>query len=208
MRLFPTNQSRRGTGGSATPVLLAMALGATLVLAACQGGHTAAPPGTTTTSTSATAPTTTAPTTTTPAGSPTTSATTVTSPTSATSTPATFAAVTGTYYGGTADAGNLYIRSDGASRYRYPDDDACQCSTATAPTAFVDFSLTSLVATGGGQGNYRATGRITAESDPTTGSQMAGPVGSSVTVTIAPPGSAVVSFLLPNNVLMLANSGA
>jgi hypothetical protein len=134
--------------------------------------------------------------------------TTVASPTSPTSTPATFAAVTGTYSGGTADEGNLYIRSDGASRYRYPDEDACQCSTATAPIAFVDFSLTSLIATGGGPGNYRATGRITAESDPTTGSHLAGSIGSSVTVTINPPGSAVVSFLLPNNILMLPNNGA
>jgi len=202
MRLFATNRSRRGTGATAAPALLAIALGATLLLAACQSGHTAAPAtsGKATSTTSASARTTT-----TSTLSPATSATTVTSPPSTT---ATFAAVTGTYSGGTADAGYLYIRSDGASRYRYPDDDACQCATATAPIAYIDFSLTSLVATGGSPGDYRATGRITAESDPTTGSQTAGPVGSSVTVTIGPPGSAVVSFLLPNNVLMLPNSGA
>jgi hypothetical protein len=202
MKLSPTNRSR----------LLGIAVGATLALAACQGGHTAAPAttGKTTSTTRAAAPTTTTPTTT-PAPSTTTSAgtsTTVTSPAGPTTTTATFAAVTGTYSGGTADAGNLYIRADGASRYRYPDEDACQCSTAAAPIAYVDFSLTSLVPTGSVHGDYRATGRITAESDPTTGSQVAGPIGSSVTVTIAPPGSAVVSFLLPNNVLMLPNSGA
>jgi hypothetical protein len=114
----------------------------------------------------------------------------------------TFAAVTGTYVAGTADGGSLFMRSDGASRYRYPDVDACQCSTASAPIATVDFTLSTLVPTSGGSGHYRATGQITAESDPMTGKPFAGAIGSSVTVTIGPAGSATVSFLPSNIVLM------
>lgn len=205
MNRFPTDNFHRRARVSPSPAFLWLVVGGLLLAACSSSTHTttpttAAPPTTIPASTT----TVVVPTTATP---PAATTTTVATPTTVAPTSA-FATVSGYYYGGTADAGYLYLRSDGSSRYRYPDDQACQsCSTATAPIAYVDFSLTSLVAQpGGAPGNYRATGRITAESDPTTGAQLAGPVGSSVTVAIGPVGSATLSFLSPNNVLMMPAS--
>lgn len=194
---------RTRRGGKTGFAVLSIAVAAAL-LGACHGGSTAAPAA----NTAKTASTTIAPKATTaaaPSASPsTTTNTTVVPPASQPSTTATFTAITGTYYGGTADQGWLYIRADGASRYRYPDENACQCSTATAPIATIDFSLTNLTATAADQGHYRSTGLITAQSDPTTGTQLAGPTGSPVTVTIDPRGSATVSFLPTQDVLTIA----
>jgi hypothetical protein len=190
------------------PSALFVAVAAAL-LAACQSGHLTTAPRPSPTTTAIPTPVgagggATSTTTAAPAPSPATATTTVTVvPTSPPSTAALFATVTGTYYGSTADSGWLYIRSDGASRYRYADVDACKCSTATAPIATVDFSLATLVATGGGAGHYQATGRITAESDPTTGVPFAGSIGSSVTALIGPPGSVTLSFLPPTLILRL-----
>ncbi len=203
MRLVETHRSPSRTA----PAVWSIALVGALLLAACSGGgKNATPPVTTAKTTGTTADATT--TTTTVLSPSTTTSTTVVSPTTQPPSTLTYAPVTGTYYGGTADQGWLYIRSDGASRYRYPDDGACQCSTSSAPIANVDFSLTSLVATSGGHGHYRATGRITAESDPVSGRPLAGPIGSAVTVTIGPAGSAMVSFLPSNIVLMIPGDSA
>ncbi|HEX3424804.1 MAG TPA: hypothetical protein VHT30_01640 [Acidimicrobiales bacterium] len=121
-------------------------------------------------------------------GAPTTVTTTPTA--AATSTTAasssSFAAVTGTYVAGTADGGWLYIRSDGASRFRSPDDVACpNCITASAPIASLDFSLTSITSTAAHA--FHAVGTVTETSDPTWAKQLSpgATVGSAVSITIA-----------------------
>lgn len=220
MRLA-SNRRTASPPGFAHPVPFGLSLAAAAaLLAACQSGHLTTAPrpsptttaistpvaggGATTTTTAAAAGGATTTTTAAPPPSQTSTTTTVTVvATSPPTTAALFATVTGTYYGSTASSGWLYIRSDGASRYRYADVDACKCSTATAPIATVDFSLTTLVATGGGGGHYQATGRITAESDPTTGMPFAGSIGSAVTAMIGPPGSVTLSFLSPKLILRL-----
>lgn len=114
-----------------------------------------------------------------------------------------FARIAGWYAGGTADAGWLYIRSDGASRYRSPDSVACPtCMTASAPIASLDFSLSALSSTG--PGTYTASGTVTATSDPAWAAQFSpkATVGSPISLTIAAPGQLSLSVLLPNDVLL------
>lgn len=111
-----------------------------------------------------------------------------------------FSVIEGTYIGGTADAGSLFVRADGASRFSGPDTVACPtCVTATAPLATVDFSLTILHATGGGA--QSASGSITAESDPAWAAQLgsgppgAGPIGAALSLTVSATGTLALSFL-------------
>ncbi len=125
--------------------------------------------------------------------------------------PAGLAAIAGNYEGSTGSSGALFIRSDGASRFTDVDLTACpSCSTASAPEATVDFSLKTITATGP-PGSYRATGLITAESDPADARTFAGPVGATVVVTAYPPNTLTdaapqypalrISFLPDNDVL-------
>jgi hypothetical protein len=113
---------------------------------------------------------------------------------------------------GTADGGELFIRSDGASRFRGPDQVACPtCITAGAPLATLDFSLAVLRSDG--HGGYGATGRITAESDPAwaadlgTGPPGAGPVGSTVSVAVDAAGVLSLSFLPADDQLTRVPAG-
>jgi hypothetical protein len=117
-----------------------------------------------------------------------------------------FAKITGTYVAGTADGGWLYIRSDGASRFRAPDTTACpSCTTASAPIASLDFNLKSISSSG--PGAYTATGAITATSDPAWASQLSrsATVGSPISLTVAPGGHLTLS-LLPGNDLLTFSS--
>jgi hypothetical protein len=116
-----------------------------------------------------------------------------------------FAGITGTYVAGTADGGWLYIRSDGASRFRAPDTTACPtCTTSSAPMASLDFSLKSISSSG--PSAYAATGTITATSDPAWASQLSlgATVGSPISLTVAPGGHVTVSFLPSKDVLTLS----
>jgi hypothetical protein len=106
--------------------------------------------------------------------------------------------IAGSYLAATADGGSLYIRSDGASRFRGLDAWACPtCTTAALPPiASLDFTLTSISSSG--PGAYSAAGRITATSDPYWAAKMAAAttVGSPITLTIT-PGRHVTLSLLP-----------
>jgi hypothetical protein len=109
-----------------------------------------------------------------------------------------FAAIAGNYLGGTADGGRLYVRTDGASRFRYPDSYSCpSCTTATDPIGTVDFSLISLASTG--SGSYVAAGRLTAQSDPRAFPALH--ADSTVTVSVGAGGQATLSFVNPNDTL-------
>lgn len=114
-----------------------------------------------------------------------------------------FGKIAGWYAGGTADAGWLYIGSDGASRYRAPDSVACPtCMTASAPIASLDFSLSALSSTGSGA--YTASGTVTATSDPAWATQISprATVGSLISLTLAPGGRLSLSVLPPNDELL------
>jgi len=101
----------------------------------------------------------------------------------------------GQYRGATGGAGEAVINADGTGRFDAPDLTACpSCSTASAPRATIDFRLTS-ASKGPEGGGYRATGVITAESDPAdTIARRAGPVGSSITASVVGKGLSL-SFL-------------
>jgi hypothetical protein len=115
-----------------------------------------------------------------------------------------FSAIDGYYYGSTGSSGDLFIRADGASRFTGLDFTACpRCSTATAPSDTIDFSLTALIPLTS-PGGYRAEGTITAGSDPADAIKLAGPVGSKVVVLIAVDGSLRLSFLPSTDVLRRA----
>ncbi len=170
----------------------------TVVFGACSGSGKprAAPPSsaTSTTATSAEpaatttieAPTTVSPETTAAAAAPTGSSTSVG--------PA-YSAIAGWYDGTTGSSGVLYIRADGSSRFRLPDQDLCAapCSDATAPILNEDISLDSLTSTG--PESYITTGRVTGFSSTVPVSQVG--VGRIVTLyisvsgdlTFGPPGS-------------------
>jgi len=109
--------------------------------------------------------------------------------------------IAGYYLGSTGSSGQLFIRADGASRFTGLDFTVCpSCSTATAPTETIDFSLTTLTVQKR-LGQYRAEGFITAESDPADAVKLVGPVGSKVLVTISPGDNLQLSFLPPTDVL-------
>jgi hypothetical protein len=115
-----------------------------------------------------------------------------------------FPAISATYLAGTADGGSLYVRSDGASRFSAPDTVSCpNCSTASAPEAHLDFSLTTLEPVAGG--GYIGSGTIMAESDPAWAAALgpagAGPVGATVSLTVSSGGNLSLSFLASNDVL-------
>jgi hypothetical protein len=161
-----------------------------------------APPTTTTPDTVASTATTTPPASVPAATTPSTKATVSTTVTTQLS----FSGIAGAYIAGTADGGSLYIRSDGASRFRGPDPVACPaCSTATSPIATLDFTLRMLRSTSAGAS--WATGTITAESDAAwaaglgSGPRGAGPVGSAMSLTVAVNGALTLSFLPANDVL-------
>ncbi len=107
----------------------------------------------------------------------------------------------GEYVGSTGGSGNAVVRADGSGRFDAPDLTACpSCSNASAPRATVDFRLTSVVPTAGG--GYRATGVITAESNPANEiARRAGPVGTAVEALASPAGGLTLSFLPANDVL-------
>ncbi len=132
---------------------------------------------------------------------PATNASTTAAPTT-TVAPAPYAAIAGQYVGSTGSSGTLSISgTDGASRFSQPDSTACpSCSTATAPMATVDFRINSIVNLGDPDAN-RATGVITAESDPADARTIAGPVGSTVVVRTFPPKDLTLSFLPVSDVL-------
>lgn len=116
-------------------------------------------------------------------------------------------AIAGYYLGSTGSSGQLFIRSDGASRFTGLDFSACpRCSTATAPKETIDFSLTTLTLLKR-LGEYRAEGTITTESDPADAVKLAGPVGSKVLVTITPGDNLQLSFLPATDILGKAAPG-
>jgi hypothetical protein len=118
-----------------------------------------------------------------------------------------FSAIAGYYYGSTGSSGDLFIRADGASRFTGLDFTACpRCTTATAPSDTIDFSLTALSPLTS-PGAYRAEGAITAGSDPADAIKLAGPLGSKVVVMIAADGSLRLSFLPATDVLRKAPQG-
>jgi hypothetical protein len=118
-----------------------------------------------------------------------------------------FAGIAGYYLGSTGSSGDLFIRADGASRFTGLDFTACpRCSTATAPSDTIDFSLTTLIPLTS-PGGYRAEGSITAGSDPADAIKLAGPVGSKVVVTIDAHGGLLLSFLPDTDVLRKAAQG-
>lgn len=139
-----------------------------------------------------------------------TSSTASTSPSTATpSTGPSFAAISGTYVAGTADGGWIYIRSDGAARFRGPDQVACSsCATAGAPIASLDFSLTSISGEAGS--GFSAEGKVTGTSDPAWASGLAAPStnGSLVSVSINPSGGLSLNLLPANDVLTFASKSA
>ena len=104
---------------------------------------------------------------------------------------------------GTADGGSLYIRSDGASRFRAPDTWVCPtCSTASVPPiASLDFSLTSISSSG--PGAYTAAGRITATSDPYWASHLSSTAiaGSPIWLSRTPGGHLTLSVLSGSDIL-------
>ena len=122
---------------------------------------------------------------------------------------ASFSAIAGTYTAGTADGGWLYLRSDGATRLRAPDTVACpSCSTADAPIASIDLSLTSI--SGQASSGYRASGKVTATSDPTWATQIspAATLGSPVSLTVDPHRRLSLDLLPQNDVLNFTSSGS
>jgi hypothetical protein len=124
-------------------------------------------------------------------------------PTSAPPPRVSFAAIAGNYLGGTADGGGLYVRPDGASRFRYPDSYACpDCTTATDPIGTVDFTLNSLASTG--TGAYVASGRLTAESDPRAFPALHS--DSPITVSVGGSGLARLSFVSPYDTLQRSST--
>ncbi len=196
-----------GTAGrhrpGARPVAAIVVAG--LILAGCSGSAT---PRTRASSATSSPPATEAPSAT--SGPPATEAPSATSgplatTPSARSAPATapphrvsFAAIAGNYLGGTADGGGLYVRADGAARFRYPDSYACPgCTTATDPIGTVDFTLNSLAATG--PGAYIASGRLTAESDPRAFPALR--ANSPITISVGGSGLARLSFVNPYDTL-------
>jgi hypothetical protein len=220
-RITPTASSTQI--GSRSPLTrkmwkISVFLSLVVVVAACSSSkHSATDATTTVASTTTTSPGTAAPASSTTApptasgkvtttGQPTTtqgsSNTTVVSATS-------FSAMSGTYVGGTADGGSVYIRPDGASRFRSPDFTACpSCSTAASPTADLDFSLTSLNSEGGG--TLLAAGHITAASDPTWAEQISpsATVGAAINAVIYPNKQLKLSILPGNDLLNFASSSA
>ena len=121
----------------------------------------------------------------------------------------TFASISGSYNAGTADGGWLYIRSDGASRFRGPDGVACpDCTTAGSPIAVLDFSLTSL--SSAGTGAYRASGTIMGTSDPTWARQISASatVASPISLTIASGGHLSMNILPANDGLAFSSKTA
>jgi hypothetical protein len=198
---------------------IGLLLSLVVLLAACGSSkHTASDATTTVASTTTTSPGTAAPTSST-TGSPTTTGQTTTTQQSTTTTQrssnttlasaANFPAVSGTYIAGSADGGSVYIRSDGASRFRSRDFVACpSCSTASSPTADLDFSLTSLNSDGGG--TFLAAGQITAVSDPTWAKQISpsATVGSAINAVIYPNKQLKLSILPSNDLLNFSSSSA
>jgi hypothetical protein len=221
-RIPPTASSAQI--GSRSPLTLKMSkisvfLSLVVVMAACSSSkHSATEATTTVASTSTTSPGTAAPTSST-TGPPTTSGQVTTTGQSTTTTQgssnttvvsaANFPAISGTYVGGTADGGSVYIRSDGASRFRSPDFTACpSCSTAASPIADLDFSLTSLNSEGGG--TLLVAGHITAVSDPTWAAQISpsATVGAAINAVIYPNKQLKLSILPGNDLLNFASSSA
>jgi hypothetical protein len=122
---------------------------------------------------------------------------------------ASYSTVSGTYVGGSADAGSLYIGADGSSRFLAPDGNVCpSCTTAASPVASIDLKLKSISLTG--RDVYHAAGLITATSDvpwaagfrgrPRPGSSMSLKIGSSRDLTL--------SFLAANDVLTFTSRAA
>lgn len=175
-----------------------MVLVLALVAGACNGsGKPKALPTNSATSTPASSAQPTVATTTarpTTASSPTTGAP-LTATGSSTSDALEYSAIAGWYDGSTGSSGVLYIRADGASRFRPPVQSLCTtpCSDTTAPILNEDISLNSLTSTG--PGSYITTGRITGYSSTVPVSQAG--VGGTVTLyisakgdlTVGPPGA-------------------
>lgn len=114
----------------------------------------------------------------------------------------------GRYVGSTGGSGGAEIKDDGSGRFEIADQIACpSCSTASAPRATIDFKLTAPAPTG--SGGYRATGVITAESNPALATAIgAGPVGVSFEATLSAAGGLTLSFLRPENVLLRTGGAA
>jgi hypothetical protein len=88
----------------------------------------------------------------------------------------------GHYEGPTGGSGGAVINRAGSGKFSSPDLTACpSCSDGSAPRATIDFKLTRVTETSPG---YRATGVVTAESDPKDAAAV-GPVGTGVTATLA-----------------------
>ncbi len=159
----------------------------------------------TTTTTEATTTTSVAPTTTTIARVTSTvpsSATTTSPPLPRTTAPATSPSVfAGRYHGSTGASGGAVINADGSGQFDNIDPTACpSCSNASAPHATISFELGTV--TTAPAGGYRATGLITAESDPADAAKFAGPVGSSIVAQLTAAGGLTFSFLPSNDVLI------
>lgn len=115
--------------------------------------------------------------------------------------PGPFGVFAGQYAGQTGSSGAAVITGDGTGRFQDVDLTACPtCSTAHAPRATVDFKLTTVAALGD-PGYYKATGVITAESDPADARGFAGPVGATVVLSMLPQGDLAISFLPANDLL-------
>jgi len=123
-------------------------------------------------------------------------------PKATTTTPSAGVAVfAGRFHGGTGASGGAIINTDGSGQFDNVDLTACPlCSNASAPHATIDFKLSAV--TSAGAGGYRATGVITAESDPADAARSAGPVGSSLVAQLTSAGGLTFSFLPSNDVLI------
>lgn len=186
-------KARRLTTGMGAGLAAVGLMGA---LAACSSASKKATATTSasTTPTTAGAPATLPPATTAVPGAPTTPPKSV---------PASFSAIAGWYDGSTGSSGALYIRDDGASRFRFPDPQLCAapCSDATAPILNEDISLSSLTLTG--SGSYVATGRVAGYSSTVSvpASVRLG-VGSTVTLHVSASGNLTLGNLgSPGDVL-------
>lgn len=185
---------RRTSSPGAHGRLVCGLLALTLTVAGC-GGDGEQPAGTPV----ATGPSTSA---TTLPPSPTSLPDPVTSAPTTTSTGAALAVLAGEYVGSTGGSGEVTIGADGTARFEAPDLTACpSCSTASAPRATIDFKVTT-VDPGGAAGSYRATGVITAESNPAdVVARRAGPVGSVVQLVLVAGRRLTLGFLPTNDVL-------